>query len=118
MTEKRADDNSERDTREQERKEQQRRWWQERRQQRWETNNKAINTLMVGHAAGLVTCLTLIKDYHSTPQLKGLGLFIALFGVGLVCAISSSVVWIVAHNYFIVLPTGRRVNIPTANWTG
>jgi hypothetical protein len=52
------------------------------------------------------------KRLPQTPQLKGLGLFIALFGVGLVCAISSSVVWIVAHNYFIVLPTGRRVNIP------
>jgi hypothetical protein len=29
---------------------------------------------MVGHGVGLVTCLTLIKDYKAdAPQLKGLG---------------------------------------------
>jgi hypothetical protein len=118
MTEKRADDNSERDTREQERKEQQRRWWQERRQQRWEANNKAINTLMVGHAAGLVTCLTLIKDYHSTPQLKGLGLFIALFGVGLVCAISSQWFGLSHTTISSFFPPEGASTSPTANWTG
>src|SRR5260221_1781472 len=54
----------------------------------WETVNKALNTLMVGHAAGLVTCLTLIKDYNN-PQLKGLGWFITLFGLGLFLAVVS-----------------------------
>jgi hypothetical protein len=35
----------------------------------WEALNKALNTLMLGHAAGLVTCLTLMKDYKEQPQL-------------------------------------------------
>jgi hypothetical protein len=113
MTEQRADDTTEREKKEQER---------DRREQRhglWEAVNKALNALMVGHAAGLVTCLTLIKDYNSTPQLRGLGTFIALFGFGLVCAVSSALVWIVARANYIVLPTGKRLNIPSGklDWT-
>ena len=60
----------------------------ERREERhdlWEALNKALNTLMLGHAAGLVTCLTLMKDYKENSQLEGLGTFIALFGVWTGC---------------------------------
>ena len=63
----------------------------------WEALNKALNTLMVGHAAGLVTCLTLLKDYNaaSPGPLRGLGIFILLFGVGLVIAVISVWAWTV-----------------------
>jgi hypothetical protein len=81
MTETRPDDSRERDR-------------SERRKDLWEAVNKALNTLMVGHAAGLVTCLTLIKDYNNTPQLKGLGWFITLFGLGLFLAVVSAAVWV------------------------
>jgi len=36
---------------------------------------------------GLVGCLSVLKDYATTPQLKGMGSFIVLFGVGLILAI-------------------------------
>jgi len=39
--------------------------------QQWEAVNKGLTTLMVAHAAGMVTCLTLIKDYKDTGPLKG-----------------------------------------------
>jgi hypothetical protein len=80
----------------------------------WEAVNKALNALMVGHAAGLVTCLTLIKDYNNTPQLKGLGPFIVLFGVGLFLAVASAAVWIVGRFNFWVFPFtgGKRWYIP------
>jgi hypothetical protein len=74
----------------------------------WEAVNKALNTLMVGHAAGLVTCLTLMKDYNN-PQLKGLGWFITLFGLGLFLAVVSAAVWIVGRfNYWVFPFTGGK----------
>jgi hypothetical protein len=86
----------------------------DRRQERhdlWEALNKALNTLMVGHAAGLVTCLTLMKDYKENPQLDGLGTFIALFGCGLVVAVIAVMVWVLGRGAYVVLPSGRRVNL-------
>jgi hypothetical protein len=53
----------------------------------YDHNFKAANYLLVGHAAGLVGCLSVLKDYDSTPQLKGLGTFVVLFGIGLLSAI-------------------------------
>jgi hypothetical protein len=50
------------------------------RKDRWDVLNKALNTVMIANAAGLVTCLTLLKDYTDYPQLKGVGFFIAMFG--------------------------------------
>jgi len=38
----------------------------QRRKDSWEAVNKALYSLMVGHAAGLVGCLTLLKDYNAT----------------------------------------------------
>jgi hypothetical protein len=71
----------------------------------WEAHLVATrhSTLMVGHAAGLVTCLTLIKDYKDNPQLKGLGTFIVLFGVGLVIALSAVVAWLFGRADYWVL---------------
>ncbi len=38
--------------------------------------------LLIAHGAGLVTCLTLLKDYDTNPRLKGIGWFITLFVTG------------------------------------
>jgi hypothetical protein len=122
MTESRADDSRERDRSAV--ADPQKLSFADRRQARkdlWEAVNKALNTLMVGHAAGLVTCLTLIKDSNNTPQLKGLvGWFTGLFGLGLVFAVFSAVVWIVNRVEYVVLPiAGKRLNIPHGklDWT-
>ncbi|MGY4174736.1 hypothetical protein ACVIHH_000027 [Bradyrhizobium sp. USDA 4518] len=48
---------------------------------------KRVHYLFVGHGAGLVGCLTILKDYGSTPQYRGVGLPIVLFGIGLIAAI-------------------------------
>jgi hypothetical protein len=77
----------------------------------WEALNKALYTLMVGHAAGLVTCLTLIKDYKENPQLKGLGTFIALFGVGLIIAVFSVLAWTVGRADYVVLPWKKQFDL-------
>jgi hypothetical protein len=42
-----------------------------------------------GSRRGFVGGLTILKDYVSTPQYKGVGLPIALFGVGLIAAIAA-----------------------------
>jgi hypothetical protein len=79
----------------------------EERHDLWEALNKALNTLMLGHAAGLVTCLTLMKDYKEHSQLEGLGTFIALFGCGLVVAVISVMVWVLGRGDYVVLPSGK-----------
>src|ERR1700676_4698446 len=53
----------------------------------YDNHLKSANYLFAAHGAGLVGCLSILKDYASTPQLKGIGMFIVLFGVGLVGAI-------------------------------
>jgi hypothetical protein len=40
--------------------------------------------LLAAHGAGLLACLTVLRDYATTPQLKGIGVLIVLFCVGLV----------------------------------
>jgi hypothetical protein len=44
----------------------------------------AIKYLLVSNAAGLITCITLVKDYKDNPNLHGIGTFVVLFGFGLV----------------------------------
>jgi hypothetical protein len=53
----------------------------------YESHSKIANYLFVSHGAGLVGCLALLKDYGSTPSYKGVGMFIILFGCGLLAAI-------------------------------
>jgi hypothetical protein len=53
----------------------------------YESQIKSANYLLVAHAAGLIGCLSVLKDYATTPQLKGMGIFIILFGIGLLGAI-------------------------------
>jgi hypothetical protein len=50
---------------------------------------KGVAYLMTAHGAGLVGCLTLLKDYNSIPQLKGIGFFITCFAYGLIFAMSA-----------------------------
>jgi hypothetical protein len=96
MTETRAEDAKSRD-----------RDW---RKETWDVANRAVNTLMVAQAAGLVTCLTLLKDYGDKPQLKGLGVFIAVFGLGLVAAIVSSFFLLISRAQYLRGPDGRESN--------
>jgi hypothetical protein len=53
----------------------------------FETFAKIANYLLVAHSAGFVGCLSVLKDYQNIPQLKGIGLLIKLFGVGLLFAV-------------------------------
>jgi hypothetical protein len=48
---------------------------------------KAVGYLLAANAAGLAGCMTLLKDYATVPQLKGIGVFIFLFGLGFICAV-------------------------------
>ena len=50
---------------------------------------KRLHYLFAGHGTGLVSSLAVLKDYISIPQYHGVGLLIALFGIGLVCTILS-----------------------------
>jgi hypothetical protein len=43
--------------------------------------------LLIAHGAGLVTCLTLLKDYDANPRLKDIGFIITMFACGLAFAI-------------------------------
>jgi len=80
------------------------------RKETWDVANRAVNTLMVAQAAGLVTCLTLLKDYGDKPQLKGSGVFIAVFGLGLVAAIVSSFFLLISRAQYLRGPDGRESN--------
>src|SRR6266480_909287 len=83
----------------------------QRRKDNWEAVNKALYALIVGHAAGLVACMTFLKDYNtaSPGPLKGLGAFIWLFGLGLWLAIVSASVWIFGrYNYWVFPFTGGK----------
>jgi hypothetical protein len=48
---------------------------------------KAVGYLLAANAAGLAGCVTLLKDYATVPQLKGIGIFICLFGLGFILAV-------------------------------
>jgi len=48
---------------------------------------KAVGYLLAANAAGLAGCITLLKDYATAPQLKGIGIFICLFGLGFIFAV-------------------------------
>ena len=61
------------------------------KKQLWEVRFKGMNYLLIAHGAGLVACLTLLKDYDTTPTLKGVGVFVWLFGLGLITAIFAAV---------------------------
>jgi hypothetical protein len=45
----------------------------QRREDNWNAVNKALYGLTVAHGAGLVACMTLLKDYAASGPLKGVG---------------------------------------------
>jgi hypothetical protein len=47
---------------------------------------KGNHYLLVAHGAGFAGCLAVLKDYSAVPQLKGLGVFVWLFGYGFLAA--------------------------------
>ena len=49
----------------------------------FDTYQKGLGLVLVANAAGLVACLAALKDYQSTPMLKGIGIPIVFFGLGL-----------------------------------
>jgi len=48
---------------------------------------RRVHYLLVAHGAGFAGGLTILKDYTSTPQYRGVGIPIACFGIGLLAAI-------------------------------
>jgi len=48
---------------------------------------KSANYLLAAHGACLVLCLSVLKDYSPTSHFRGIGVFIVLFGIGLLAAI-------------------------------
>jgi hypothetical protein len=48
----------------------------------------AAKLLLAAHGAGLGTCVTVLKEAASTPQFQGVGVFVLLFGAGLIASIS------------------------------
>jgi hypothetical protein len=53
----------------------------------YEHNLKSANYLLVAHGACLVLTISALREYSPTGPLKGLGIFIVLFGVGLLAAV-------------------------------
>jgi hypothetical protein len=47
-------------------------------------NFKLLGYLFAAHAGGMIACLSVLKDYKDNLQLKGIGIFVALFGFGLI----------------------------------
>jgi hypothetical protein len=56
-------------------------------QANYESLFKGANYLFVAHGAGFLGCLALLKDYASTPQYKGIGFFVIVFGIGLIAGL-------------------------------
>ncbi len=50
---------------------------------------KTANYLLAAHGASLLLCLSVLKDYSAAGNLKGVGTFIVLFGIGLLAAIAN-----------------------------
>jgi len=48
---------------------------------------KGVGYLLAANAAGIAGCMSLLKDYSTVPPLKGIGIFICLFGLGFISAI-------------------------------
>jgi hypothetical protein len=78
----------------------------------WDVQVKAANYLMIAHAAGLVTCVTLLKEYKDNAQLKGIGVFIGLFGSGLMVAIMAFALLLTQRMLFLDTDVRLRKFVP------
>lgn len=65
----------------------------------YEIHFKNANYLLAAHAAGLVGCFTVLKEYAATPELKGMGTFVVLFGIGLLASISNYIALVFARSH-------------------
>jgi glucan phosphoethanolaminetransferase (alkaline phosphatase superfamily) len=52
----------------------------------WDAQGRAVAYLLTAHGAVLLGCLAALKDYTTTPILKGLGSVVALSAIGLITA--------------------------------
>ncbi|UPJ69878.1 hypothetical protein [Bradyrhizobium sp. 187] len=52
----------------------------------FETEFKLVGYLLAANGAGLLGCMSVIKDYNATPQLHGIGAFIIAFSIGFLAA--------------------------------
>jgi hypothetical protein len=52
----------------------------------FDSDLKYVNSLLVAHGAGLIGCLSVLKDYNPTGHYAGIGIFISLFVVGFILA--------------------------------
>jgi hypothetical protein len=50
----------------------------------FDTDLKNANSLLLAHGAGLVGCLSILKDYNATKAYEGIGLPISIFVAGFV----------------------------------
>jgi hypothetical protein len=57
----------------------------------FDTDLKNANSLLVAHGAGLVGCLSVLKDYTPNGQYAGIGLFIAVFIAGFIFAVMAMI---------------------------
>jgi hypothetical protein len=74
----------------------------EKRRDRWDVMNTGLKTLLIAHAAGLVTCLSLVKDYKDKAELKPVAaLLIDLFGYGLMAGIGATVFLLVIRDDYL-----------------
>jgi len=65
----------------------------EKAQDHYDSLMKGVHYLLIGHAAGLLACLTALKDYFDHLNLKGIGCLILLFGGGLIATV---LLWILS----------------------
>jgi hypothetical protein len=49
----------------------------------WDNHGKSLGYLLTAHGAALIACLTVLKDYSTTPLLKGIGTIVELAAIGL-----------------------------------
>jgi len=78
-------------------------------QDQYDQHLKSASYLLAAHAAGLAGCLTVLKDYANTPQLRGLGIFVMLFGVGLIAAILNYISLVFARGIAVNVQTGQTI---------
>jgi hypothetical protein len=70
----------------------------------WDILHKGLTGLLVANATGMVACLTLLRDYDTAKgKLDGLGVFIWLFGVGLLLAIWAAIAMVFLRRSFFVV---------------
>jgi hypothetical protein len=67
-----------------------------------ETQIKFFGYLLASHAGGMIACLSVLKDYEDNPQLKGIGIFVVLFGLGLIITAFALLLfmWVTEVAYF------------------